>query len=248
MADLAVVDMIIEERPDYIVHAAAITDVDYSVREPRRTLEKNIRGEIHAFEAARNLPNLRKFIYVSTDEVYGECDHLMLENEMLAPRNPYSCAKAAGSLMRITYDNTYATLQGKTAETRFCNVFGPRQDTRKIMPIIKRALDEGVPVPVFDQGTSYREYIHVANIPPAIELIFEKGVGVYNVTNNDGYTVKDLIKKTEAVTERTIPVTVSHRPGIDMRYQMDSSRIRALGWSPLLTFDEGLRSYLTSRA
>jgi len=244
MAEPEAMDLIIKEAPDYIIHAAAITDVDYSVREPMRTFRKNHLGNIHAFEAARQLPDLKKFIYISTDEVYGECDHQMREDEMLAPRNPYSSSKAAGSLMRITYENTYPHLKGKTAETRFCNVFGPRQDTRKIMPIVKRALDEGTPVPVFDTGESYREYIYVDNIPPAIDLILEKGTGIYNVTLNDGFTVKNLIKKTEEVTGNAVPTTTSHRPGIDMKYQMDSARIRALGWEPLYTFEEGLAKYL----
>lgn len=244
MADARAMETMVKEQPDYVIHAAAITDVDYSVREPMRTLRKNNLGNIHAFEACRQLPNLKKFIYVSTDEVYGECDHKMREDEMLAPRNPYSCSKAIGSLMRITYDNTYAELKGKTAETRFCNVFGPRQDTRKIMPIVKRALDEGTPIPVFDTGESYREYIYVDNIPPAIDLILEKGTGVYNITNNDGYTVKKLIAKAEEVTGKKVPTTPSHRPGIDMKYEMDGSRIRALGWTPLVSFEEGLRNYL----
>lgn len=244
MAEPAAMERIIKEKPDYVIHAAAITDVDYSVREPMRTLRKNNLGNIHAFEACRNLPDLKKFIYVSTDEVYGECDHKMSEDEMMAPRNPYSCSKAFGSLIRITYDNSYPTLKGKTAETRFCNVFGPRQDTRKIMPIIKRALEQDVPIPVFDNGESYREYIYVDNIPPAIELILQKGEGVYNLTNNDGFTVKNLIKKTEEVTGKKVPTTTSHRPGIDMRYEMDSTRIRALGWTPLTTFEEGIRKYL----
>lgn len=244
MAEKEAMETIIKEKPDYVIHAAAITDVDYSVREPMRTLSKNNLGTIHAFEACRALPDLKKFIYVSTDEVYGECDHKMHEDEMLAPRNPYSCSKAIGSLMRITYDNTYASLKGRTTETRFCNVFGPRQDTRKIMPIIKRALETGTPVPVFDTGESYREYIYVANIPPAIDLILAKGTGVYNITNNDGYTVKNLIQKTEEVTGKKVPTTTSHRPGIDMRYEMDSGRIRELGWEPLYSFEEGIRQYL----
>jgi dTDP-D-glucose 4,6-dehydratase len=245
MAEESVIQVILNEKPDYLIHAAAITDVDYSVRESLRTFRKNNLGNIHAFDAARQLPDLKKFIYVSTDEVYGECEHLMREDEMLAPRNPYSCSKAVGSLMRITYDNTYPSLQGKTAETRFCNVFGPRQDTRKIMPIIKRAIDEGTPVPVFDTGESYREYIYVENIPPAIDLILSKGIGVYNVTNNDGFTVKNLIRKAEEVTGKKVPTTVSHRPGIDMRYQMDSTRIRGLGWKPIVSFEQGMGSYLS---
>lgn len=244
MAHPEFINVILEENPDYVIHAAAISDVDYSVREPNRTLHKNILGNLHAFEACRNLSNLKKFIYISTDEVYGECRERARESDIMLPRNPYSCGKATGSLMRVTYDNTYPVLQGKTAETRFCNVFGPRQDTRKIMPIIKRALETGEPVPVFDKGESYREYIYVENIPPVIELILERGTGVYNVTLNDGYTVKDLIKKVEEVAGKKIPTTVSHRPGIDMKYQMDGSRIRELGWRPQFSFEEGLKKYL----
>lgn len=245
MADLDVVDTIIREAPDYIVHAAAITDVDYSVREPRRTLEKNVKGEIHAFEAARGLPNLKKLIYVSTDEVYGECDHRMREDEIILPKNPYSASKAAGSLFRVAYANTYPELKDKTAETRFCNVFGPRQDKAKILARVKHALETGTPVPVHNEGRGYREYIYAKNIPPVIDLILEKGFGTYNVTLNDGFTVQELITKVEAVTAKKVPTTPSRRPGMDMCYQMDASRLRnELGWEPLYTFDEGLKEYL----
>jgi len=245
MADLGVVDVIVKEEPDYIVHAAAITDVDYSIREPRRTLEKNMAGEVHAFEAARRLPNLKKIIYVSTDEVYGECDHRMREDEILLPRNPYSCSKAAGSLMRVTYENTYPELRGKTAETRFCNVFGPRQDSPKILARVKQTLKTGEQLPVHNEGKGYREYIYVKNIPPAIDLILEKGLGVYNVTLNDGFTVKELLARVEKVTGKKLPTKDAARPGMDLQYQMDSARIvEELGWKPDYTFDKGLEEYL----
>jgi nucleoside-diphosphate-sugar epimerase len=244
MADLAVVDTIVRERPDYIIHAAAITDVDYSIREPRRTLEKNTKGSVHSFEAARQLPELKKIIYVSTDEVYGECEHRMREDEMLAPRNPYSCSKAAGSLMRIAYDNTYPKLSGKTAETRFCNVFGERQDKAKILARIKYALMTGTPVPVHNEGKGYREYIYIKNIPPALDTILEKGEGVYNITLNNGFTVKELIERVEKVTGKKVPTAEAHRSGMDLKYQMDADRItKELGWKPLYSFDEGLREY-----
>ncbi len=247
MADLEVVDTIIREAPDYIVHAAAITDVDYSVREPRRTLEKNVKGEIHAFEAARALPNLKKIIYVSTDEVYGECDHKMREDEIILPKNPYSASKAAGSLFRVAYTNSYPEMKDKTAETRFCNVFGPRQDKAKILARVKHALETGTVVPVHNEGKGYREYIYVKNIPPVIDLILEKGLGTYNVTLNDGFTVKELIDRVEDVTGKKVPTTPSHRPGMDMKYQMDASRIQSdLGWTPDYSFDDGLKEYLLS--
>lgn len=244
MAEPEVTDLIIKEKPEYVIHAAGISDVDYSIREPYRTLKKNAYGIFHAFEACRNLPDLKKFIYVSTDEVYGECEERKSEGDLMAPRNPYSASKAIGSLLTIAYGNTYPHLKDKIAETRFCNVFGPRQDTRKIMPIIKRALETGEPVPIFDEGGSYREYIYVENIPPAIDLILEKGAGVYNVTLNDGYRVADLVKKVGEIAGKEVPTTVSHRPGIDMKYQMESGRIRALGWTPQYTFEQGMRKYL----
>ena len=246
MADPKVVNIILKENPDYVIHASSVTDVDYSIREPYRTLRKNILSTLHVFEACRNLPNLKKLIYVSTDEVYGECDHRMSEDEIILPRNPYSCAKAAGSLIRISYENTYPSLKGKTAETRFCNVFGLRQDTTKIMSAIKKSIEEGGSIPLHQDGKGYREYIYIKNIPPAIDLILEKGLGVFNVTLNDGFTTQELIKKAEKVTGRKINTHPSHRSGMDMKYQMDSSRIRELGWKPPYSFEEGLKEYLLS--
>ncbi len=244
VSDNTVVELIRNERPDYIVHAAAISDVDFSVRNPYEILKNNMLGNLNLFEAARSLPSLKKFIYVSTDEVYGECDHQKDETEIIFPRNPYSCSKAVGSLMRLAYDNTYSELLNKTAETRFCNVFGPRQDTRKIMPLIKESIETGKELPLHNGGLGYREYIYVKNIPPVIELILEKGNRTYNVTDNSGYTVSDLIKKVESLTGKRAKARDDNRPGMDLKYQMDATRLRTeLRWKPLYTFDEGLREY-----
>src|SRR6185437_3162892 len=174
VCDRKVMEILKAEAPDYLVHAAAISDVDYSIREPYKTLEENITANLNVFEAARELKSLKKFIYVSTDEVYGECEHRKKEDEIIFPKNPYSCSKAVGSLMRLAYGSTYGNMLENTAETRFCNVFGPRQDTRKIMPLIKHSLETGEPIPVHNGGTGYREYIYVKNIAPALELILEK--------------------------------------------------------------------------
>lgn len=247
VCDLKVIELIREESPEYVVHAAAISDVDYSIREPYKTLEENIRGNLNVFEACRELENLKKFIYVSTDEVYGECNHRKREEEIIFPRNPYSCSKAVGSLMRFAFDNTYPHLLDITAETRFCNVFGPRQDKRKIMALIKHALKTNEPIPLHNGGLGYREYIYVKNIPPVIDLILEKGNRTYNVTLNDGFTVGDLIDKVQEVTGKKIEVYDEKRPGMDMKYQMDSLRIkRELGWEAAYSFEEGLREYLAS--
>lgn len=239
-----VIGIIKEENPEYVIHAAAISDVDYSIKNPHETLKKNIMANINVFEACRELPNLKKLIYVSTDEVYGECEHQKSEEEIMFPKNPYSCSKAAGSLLRIAYDNTYASLKDKTAETRFCNVFGPRQDSAKIMSAIKRSIKGEYSIPLHGGGGGYREYIYVKNIPPAIELILEKGDRTYNLTSNDGFTVKELIEKAEKVAGKKVVTHPGDRPGMDMKYQMDATRIKELGWKPLYSFEEGLKEYL----
>ncbi len=241
----AVIDVVLKEAPEYVIHAAAISDVDYSILEPHRTLLENMNGNIVMFEACRLLPSLKKFIYVSTDEVYGECEHLKDETEILFPKNPYSCSKATGSLMRLAYGSTYPSMIETTAETRFCNVFGPRQDTRKIMPLIKHSLHSGEAIPLHNEGVGYREYIYVKNIAPAIELILEKGNRTYNLTLNDGLTVRQLIERAEKVTGKKINTFPSNRAGMDLKYQMSADRIKTeLGWKPLYTFDEGLEEYL----
>ncbi len=244
MADEAVIDLIVNERPDYLIHAAAMTDVDYSIREPYRTLKKNTLGTLHAFEAARRLPDLKKFMYVATDEIYGSREEPAQEHEALRATNPYSASKAIGSLVHLAYENTYPELLGKLVEVRPCNAFGPRQDSRKIMPQLKKAITEEYSIPLHHEGKGHREFLYVKNIPPAIELLLEKGTGAYNLTSGDGYTVRELIEKVEAASGKKVKTHPSHRPGMDLRYVVDASRMRDLGWKPLYTFEEGLAEYL----
>lgn len=244
MANPNVINLILSENPDYMIHAAAITDVDYSIREPYRTFRKNALGTFHAFEACRNLSQLKKFMYIGTDEVYGECDHPMKESEVLLPRSPYSASKAIGALVRTAYDNTYPIMKEKTVEVRMCNIFGPRQDTRKILPQIKASINGTHSIPLHEEGKGYREYLYVKNVPPAIELVLEKGQGTYNISTNEGLTVKDLIAKAESLTGKKVKTHQGARPGMDMRYEVDGSRLRALGWEPEYSFEAGLKEYL----
>ena len=237
--------IVVEENPQYIVHAAAITDVDYSIQSPEETFRNNVLCNLNAFEAARKVTTLKKFLYVDTDEVYGECEYGKLENEILFPRNPYSVSKATGALMRYGYDNTYPELKLRTAEIRMCNIFGSRQDTTKILPQIVRSLKENYSIPLQNHGEGYREYLYVKNVPPLIDLILEKGNRAYNVTNNDGFTVSQLFRIVEKVTGRRVNFHASDRPGHDRWYRMDSTRLRSeLDWKPDYSFEDGLRDYL----
>lgn len=233
------VDKIIRINPDYIIHAAAISDVDYSIKQPLKTMTANNNATTNAFEAARKCKNLKRFLYVSTDEVYGECDHPKTEDEILFPKNPYAASKAFGSLLRITYDNTFPELRDKTVETRFCNVFGPRQDDRKIIPAIARALAGGAPIQLHNMGAGFRQWIYVKEIPPLIEILLEKGHRTYNITAGVGYTVMELILMAEALAGRKIPTVPGKRSGMDMRYEMSSERLETeFGWKPSIPFAE----------
>lgn len=241
------ISTIIGFNPSYIVHAAAISDVDYSIKQPTKTLASNNNATINVFEAARQCSNLEKLLYVSTDEVYGECDHPKTEEEIIFPKNPYALSKAFGSLLRLSYDNTYPQLKDKTVETRFCNVFGPRQDDRKILPAIKRALNGGKPVELHNGGTGYRQFIHVSEIPPLIEQILERGDRTYNITAGEGFTVNELIGMAEMITKKVVPTVRGKRSGMDMRYEMSSDRIReAFAWRPKKSFSDHLQEYLCS--
>lgn len=239
-------DFIIRENPDYIIHASAYSDVDFSIKEPQEVFNTNNASTVNVFEASRKCTNLKKLVYISTDEVYGECEHKKREDAILFPKNPYACSKAFGSLLRLAYDNTYPELKDKTAETRFCNVFGERQDNRKIMSAIKESIEQGRVLPVHNGGLGSREYIYVGNIPEVVELVMLKGDRTYNVTLNNSYTVLELIKKVEDLTGKKVTTIPSERKGMDMKYQMDNSRILELGWKPKYSFEEGIRKYLNA--
>lgn len=231
--------------PDYIVHAAAISDVDYSIKHPLETITSNNNATLNVFEAARYCPKLKRILYVSTDEVYGECDHPKTEEEIIFPRNPYALSKAFGSLTRISFDNTYPELRDKTVETRFCNVFGPRQDARKIIPAILRALNTGLPLPLHNGGEGYRQYIYVKEIPPLIELLLASGHRTYNITSGVGYTVRDLMAIIGMMAGSPVPYADAGRSGMDMRYEMSSMRLREeFGWQPQIEFLQALKEYL----
>lgn len=241
----SVVPMIEEINPDYIIHAAANSDVDSSIKNPTSTILANNQASLHAFEAARKCSRLERFLYVSTDEVYGECDHAKSEEDIIFPRNPYALTKAFGSLMRLTYDNTYPELHDKTVETRFCNVFGPRQDDRKILPALMRAINGGGAVQLHNGGLGYRQFIHVSEIPPVIDLLLEKGHRTYNITSAEGCTIMELVEMVAKISGRSIATLDASRPGMDMRYEMSPARMYSeFGWKPQRSFEESLKEYV----
>ena len=246
-ADLAQEDawrLIVDADPEYIIHMAAMTDVDYALANPRLTIENNVDCTLNVFKAAKRLKNLEKLLYVNTDEVYGECEYPKSEEELLFPRNPYSASKAMCSFIRTSFDTSYEPLKDKTAEVRMCNIFGPRQDTRKILPLLLHAVKTGDAIPLQEGGAGYREYLHVSNVAPALQLVLERGNRVFNLTAEECFTVKELIKTVEEITGVKINTFPALRPSMDRWYRMDNSRIKELGWHPEISFMNGLVRYI----
>ena len=245
VSDEKIKQVIIDENPEYIIHAAAITDVDTSINNPQKVVRNNVMATLNIFDAARKVTNLKKLLYVNTDEVYGQCETKKGEEDLLFPRNPYSSSKAFGALLRYSYDNTFPELKDKTTEIRMCNIFGERQDMRKIMPQIIESIRGDHSIPLQEEGVGYREYLYVKNVAPLIETILLAGNRTYNITNNDGYTVKELFSIVKKITGKDVKTHPAGRPGHDRIYQMSNDRIvKEFYWKPVYTFDEGLKRYL----
>jgi len=228
---------------DVIVNFAAESHVDRSIANPKPFIETNILGTYSLLEAARKHDKL--FIHVSTDEIYGEAiDHeSFTEKSLLNPSNPYSATKASAEHLVAAYKNTYGL---KCIITRCTNNFGPYQFPEKLIPkTIIRAL-KNLKVPLYGGGHQIRSWIYVLDHVNAIEsLISNDAVGeVYNITAWNEISNKEIVEKILTLLDKSSDLmeTVDDRPGHDIRYSIDSSKIEKFtGWKPQFQFDEALK-------
>lgn len=226
---------------DLVVNIAAETHVDRSISHPRPFFESNTFGTFNLLEAARK-SNIKTFLHVSTDEIYGTAQRTQSfkESEMLHPSNPYSASKAAAEMFVLAYCKTYDL---KTIITRCTNNFGPYQSPEKFVPktIIRTLL--GQKVPVYGSGKQVRDWIYVTDHCKALDTVLRKGASgeIYNISANNEMenievveTILDVLGKSKDMIE-----FVEDRPGHDLRYSLDSSMIKAeLGWKPQYGFKE----------
>jgi len=126
-------------------------------------------------------------------------------------------------------------------------VFGSRQDDRKLIPAIKRALEGGKPLVLHNRGEGYRQYVHVSEIPPVVAMLLEFGNRTYNVTTSEGMTVSELVHTAGVIVGKKVPIMPGNRNGMDIKYQMDGSRLfEEFGWQPSKKFEDHLKEYLLS--
>ncbi|KND05159.1 dTDP-glucose 4,6-dehydratase [Spizellomyces punctatus DAOM BR117] len=249
--DITIKDMVNfvlqEKQIDTILHFAAQTHVDNSFGNSAEFTLNNVMGTHVLLEAAR-INNVKRFIHISTDEVYGEVEHggdELSEDNILAPTNPYSATKAAAEMLVGAYQKSFNL---PTIITRSNNVYGPYQYPEKIIPKFVTLLSEGRKVFIHGDGSNTRRFIYGSDVADAVEVILHKGeIGqTYNIGTSFEISnlelTKFLIKQMGlSARESELIEFVEDRPFNDMRYAIDSTKLEALGWKPKVEFEEGVK-------
>ena len=226
---------------DTVVHFAAESHVDRSIADASIFVKTNVLGTYTLLEASK-LQKVRRFIHISTDEVYGSIQEgSFRETDILSPSSPYSSSKAGSDLLALSYFTTYNL---PVIVTRCTNNFGPYQYPEKLIPLFVTNLIDGKKVPVYGTGKNIRDWIHVNDHCRAVDLLLDKGNSgeIYNIGGENEKTnleitekILTLLKKDDSMIEY-----VEDRPGHDLRYSLNCSKLRALGWKPSQSFEEGL--------
>jgi dTDP-glucose 4,6-dehydratase len=229
-------------RSDVVVHFAAETHVDRSIQAAGEFIRTDVEGTFVLLEAARQAPRLRRFVQISTDEVYGSVTSgASVETDELKPRNPYAASKAGADRLAYSY---WATYDVPVVITRASNNYGPYQYPEKVIPLfVTNALDD-VPVPLYGDGLNIRDWLHVTDHCRALDLIVAKGTSgeAYNIGGGNEVTNVDLTRQILTVVDKPLTLIrpVADRPGHDRRYSLDTSKLRKLGWRPEVPFHDGL--------
>ncbi len=243
IADPRAVRAVLAKGPDAIVNFAAESHVDRSVHDPKGFITTDVLGTYELLEAARQ-HGIKRYVQISTDEVYGAVhEGRSTEQSPMAPRSPYSAAKASADHLVEAYVATYGL---PAMITRSVNNFGPYQYPEKLFPLFITNLIEGKKVPVYGDGKQVREWIYVEDHSRAVDAVLHRGrTGeIYNIgtgENHENIEITRLLLQALALHEDRIE-HVKDRPGHDTRYALDSTKLRAeLTWSPETTFSDGIQ-------
>ena len=236
--------------PSLIFNVAAETHVDRSIDGPKQFIDSNIYGVFNLLEAVRKFKKKIKLIHVSTDEVYGDIikNRSSKESDPYNPSSPYSASKASSDLLIKSYVRTYKI---PAIITNCCNNYGPNQYPEKLIPTIIYKIINKKPVPIYGNGKNIREWIHVEDHCNALIKISEKGLLGENYNIGSGVELNniDIVKKIISsfkkidinLANKAKFVFVKDRPGHDLRYSLNSSKIKKhLKWKCKYNFDEGI--------
>lgn len=240
-------DLFNKHRFDIVVNFAAESHVDRSVLDPEIFIKTNVLGTLVLLDAARHF-EVSRYHQVSTDEVYGDLpldrpELLFTEQTPLHTSSPYSASKASGDLLVMAYARTYKL---PVTISRCSNNYGPYHFPEKLIPLMIVKAYRGENLPVYGEGANVRDWLHVLDHCSAIDLILRKGQTgeVYNIGGNNERTNLEVTKRIleQLGCPETLIEYVKDRPGHDLRYGIDATKIRsALGWEPQYDFESGLR-------
>ena len=226
-----------------VVHFAAETHVDRSILEAGEFIKTDVLGTFVLLEAARQAPQLKRFVQISTDEVYGSvATGSSRETDELRPRNPYSASKAGADRLAFSY---WATHHVPVIITRASNNYGPFQFPEKVIPLFITNAIDNLQVPLYGQGLNIRDWLHVMDHCRGIDVAIERGSSgeVYNIGGGNEVRNVDLTHQLLELAGRPLSLIkqVQDRQGHDLRYSVDTTKIRGLGWAPQVPFDSGLK-------
>jgi dTDP-glucose 4,6-dehydratase len=229
-------------RADLVVHFAAETHVDRAIMAAGDFIRTDVEGTFVLLEAARQAPRLRRFVQISTDEVYGSvAEGASREDDELRPRNPYAASKAGADRLAYSY---WATHGVPVVITRASNNYGPYQFPEKIIPLFATNAIDDIPVPLYGDGAHVRDWLHVDDHCRAIDLLIDRGGDgeVYNIGGGNTMSNLDLTHRILAALGKppSLIRPVTDRPGHDRRYCLDTTKLASLGWAPQVPFDRGL--------
>jgi UDP-glucose 4,6-dehydratase len=236
-----------EEKIDTVMHFAAQTHVDNSFGNSFAFTQANIFGTHVLLESAKNCPTIKRFIHVSTDEVYGEGETFdakpMNEEHILEPTNPYAATKAGAEFLVKSYHRSFKL---PCIITRGNNVYGPHQYPEKLIPKLTNQLLRGMNVTIHGDGSNTRNFLFVEDVARAFDTILHKAkVGnIYNIGGSNEVSniqvAKDLIQIIKHKEDTTLITHVPDRKFNDLRYTINSGKLHELGWKEEMTWKEGL--------
>ncbi len=245
VGDRALVTELLERHQVQVVlHLAAESHVDRSILGPEVFCRTNVLGTATLLEAAR-LAGVRRFVQVSTDEVYGSLgpSGRFTEETPLCPSSPYSASKASADLLALAYHRTFGM---DVVVTRCSNNYGPYQFPEKLIPLMVINAMADKHLPVYGDGQNVREWLHVEDHCTALVAVMEGGRAgeVYNIGSNDEQPNLEVVRRILRFVGKpdSLIKYVQDRPGHDRRYAIDSSKLRQLGWRPRHDFESGLQA------
>ena len=244
IADQALVKRLLEEhRIEGVINAAAETHVDRSILDPGSFANTDVVGTGVLLEAARRA-RVKRFVQVSTDEVYGSVETgTSTEEDRLVPRSPYSASKAGGDLLALSFWTTY---RFPVMVTRGSNTYGPNQYPEKFIPLfVTNAIDDQ-PLPLYGDGCQRRDWLAVQDHCTAIERVLSDGEPgqIYNIGGGNERENLAVAEQLLSLLEKPKSLIrfVEDRPGHDRRYAVDSRKLTKIGWQPTVLFNDGLKT------